>query len=110
LADIDLAYPQVGRVQGERVVYQDRDLKPGNCYSYRVAAYGRRGGLGAWSEVLSHAWDVLPQAPGGLNAEAGDREVQLSWPQVATLRNGAPLRDLAGYVVSAGAPRRIGGA
>ncbi|MGQ9687660.1 MAG: fibronectin type III domain-containing protein [Desulfobaccales bacterium] len=99
LADIDLAYPKVGRVAGEGVVYEDRTLEPGKCYSYRVAAYGRRGAVGPWSPVLSHAWDILPQAPGGLRIEAGDREVQLSWAPVTALRNGAPLREPAGYLV-----------
>ncbi len=99
LADIDLAYPRVGRIEGERVVYEDRHLEPGKCYSYRVAAYGRRGDPGPWSPVLSHAWGPLPQAPAGLTAEAGDREVRLSWPPVTALRDGSPLRDLAGYMV-----------
>ncbi len=105
VADIDLDYPQVGRVQGDRVVFQDKNLEPGKCYSYRVATSGRRGGLGSWSQVLSHAWGILPRAPGGLTAEAGDREVQLSWPRVATLRNGAPLGDLAGYTVLRQSPK-----
>jgi hypothetical protein len=105
LADIDLDYPQVGRVQGETVVYQDKNLEPGKCYSYRVATSGRRGGLGSWSQVLSHAWGILPRAPGGLTAEAGDREVQLSWPRVATLRDGAPVQDLAGYVAVRRSPK-----
>ncbi len=99
LAEIDLAYPKVGEVQGDRVVFQDRDLIPGKCYSYRVAAYGPGGLPGAWSPVLSQAWGVLPRAPGILNAKAGDREVQLSWPEVITLQDGTPIRDLAGYVV-----------
>ncbi len=99
LAEIDLAYPQVGQVQGDSVAYRDTNLTPGKCYSYRVAAYGPGGDLGAWSRVLSHAWGILPRAPGAPTAEAGDREVQLAWPEVNTLQNGAPLRDLAGYVV-----------
>jgi len=99
LAEIDLSYPQVGRVQGERVVYRDTDLTPGKCYSYRVAAYGPGGDPGAWSPVLSHAWGLLPRAPGAPSVEPGDREVQLAWPEVTTLQNGVPLRDLAGYTV-----------
>jgi fibronectin type 3 domain-containing protein len=99
LADIDLEYPTVGKIQGERVVYQDRNLVPGKCYSYRVAAYGPGGRLGSWSEVLSHAWGILPQAPANLTATAEDREVQLTWPEVKTLQDGTPVRDLAGYAV-----------
>jgi hypothetical protein len=100
LADIDLEYPTVGKIQGERVVYQDRNLAPGKCYSYRVAAYGPGGGLGSWSDTLSHPWGVLPGAPASLTAKPGDREVQLSWPVVKSLQDGTPVRDLAGYVVS----------
>ena len=99
LADIDLEYPKVGKIQGDRVVYQDRDLMPGKCYSYRVAAYGHGGGLGSWSQVLSYAWGILPRAPGSLTAEAQDREVQLSWPEVRSLQDGTSVRDLAGYAV-----------
>ncbi len=99
LAEIDLAYPKVGEVQGDRVVFKDRNLAPGKTYSYRVAAYGPGGLPGVWSPVLSQAWGVLPRAPGILTAEAGDREVQLSWPEVITLQDGSPIRDLAGYVV-----------
>jgi hypothetical protein len=99
LADIDLEYPKVGKIQGDRVVYQDRNLVPGECYSYRLAAYGPGGDLGSWSQVLSHAWGILPRAPASLTAEAKDREVQLSWPEVKSLRDGTPIRDLAGYVV-----------
>jgi hypothetical protein len=99
LADIDLAYPKVGQVQGEEVAYRDGNLKSGQCYSYRVAAYGPGGGLGSWSKVLSHAWDILPQTPGAPTAEAGDREVQLAWGEVSTQRDGRPMLDFAGYLV-----------
>jgi hypothetical protein len=99
LADIDLEYPTVGKIQGERVVYQDRNLVPGKCYSYRVAAYGPGGGPGAWSQTLSHAWGILPLAPASLTAEAGDREVKLTWAEVKTLQDGTLIRDLAGYAV-----------
>jgi hypothetical protein len=99
LADIDLEYPKVGKIQGDRVVYQDRNLAPGKCYSYRVAAYGPGGGLGSMSEVLSHAWGILPRAPASLKAEAKDREVQLSWAEVKFLQDGTPARDMAGYAV-----------
>lgn len=99
VADIDLAYPKLAEVQGETVTLRDEDLRPGRCYSYRVAAYGPRGRPGAFSEVVSHAWGVLPRTPGLLTAQAGDREVQLSWSEVTTLEDGSPLKDLAGYLV-----------
>ncbi len=98
-ADIDLAYPQKGEVQGEAMLFRDRELVPGHRYYYRVAAYDPDGYPGGWSETLSHAWDWLPRAPRALEALAGDKMVTLSWPAVTQLQNGLPCRDLAGYLV-----------
>jgi len=97
LADIDLAYPREGEVQGEALVYQDRALVPERRYWYRVAAYDQDGYLGAWSRVLTRAWGVLPRAPRDLKAEAGDKVVRLSWLPVTQLQDGSPIKDLAGY-------------
>jgi hypothetical protein len=97
LADIDLAYPREGEVQGEALIYQDRLLVPERRYWYRVAAYDQDGYKGAWSRVLTHAWGVLPRAPRDLKAEAGDKVVRLSWQPVTQLQDGSPIKDLAGY-------------
>jgi hypothetical protein len=98
-ADIDLAYPQRGEVRGESLLLKDLDLLPDHRYYYRVAAYGPDGHLGGWSRTLSHAWGWLPRAPGRLKAVPGDKIVSLEWSPVTRLQNGAPLRDLAGYLV-----------
>lgn len=98
-ADMDLAYPQRGQVQGEAMVFADRELVPDHRYYYRVAAYDQGGYPGGWSRTLSHAWGVLPRAPLDFQAVPGDKMVQLSWSPVATLRDGAPIRDLAGYLI-----------
>lgn len=97
LADIDLAYPQVGKVRGEAVVYQDWNLSPDRRYYYRVAAYDQEKYPGAWSRTLSHTWGRLPRRPRDLKALAGDRIVLLSWPPVTQLADGSPIRELAGY-------------
>jgi hypothetical protein len=105
LADIDLAYPKVGEVQGEAVLYRDRNLASERRYYYRVAGYDQRMYEGAWSQTLSHAWGTPPRMPQGLQAAAGDRIVRLSWPPVTQLQDGRPVIDLAGYRVY----RRTGG-
>lgn len=97
LADIDLAYPQVGELRGEAMLYQDRNLAPERRYFYRVAAYDQKKYPGAWSRTLGFSWGRLPRAPQGLKVVPGDRIVRLSWPPVMQLDNGRPLRDLAGY-------------
>ena len=78
-ADIDLAYPQRGEVQGEAMLFRDRELAPDHRYYYRVAAYDQDGYLGGWSKTLSHAWGWLPRTPGELKAVPGDKIVSLSW-------------------------------
>ena len=78
-ADIDLAYPQRGEVQGEAMLFRDRELAPDHRYYYRVAAYDQDGYLGGWSKTLSHAWGWLPRTPGELKAVPGDKIVALSW-------------------------------
>jgi hypothetical protein len=99
LADIDLAYPREGLVKGEAVVYQDQGLVPGRRYWYRVAAYDQERYLGRWSPELTRAWDFLPRPPRDLKAQAGDKVVALAWSPVTQLQDGAPVRDLAGYLV-----------
>lgn len=99
LANIDLAFPQVGEVQGEQVRYRDDNLEPGNRYFYQVVGYDRGDHLGLPSPVVSQVWDVLPQPPARLEAQAGDRQVMLTWPSVTLLTNGKPLSGGANYNV-----------
>ncbi len=98
-ADIDLAYPQRGQVQGEALLFRDRELTPGQRYYYRVAAYDQDGYPGAWSKTLSQAWGWLPRTPAGFKAVPGDKLVALSWTPVTALDDGSPARDLAGYLI-----------
>lgn len=99
VADIELDYPQAGVIKDGEVYYHDNNLTPGRRYYYRVAGYDPSRYPGAWSRVLSHAWDVLPRAPRDFRAEAGDREVAMAWSPVTHLKDGTPIRDLAGYNV-----------
>jgi len=99
LADIDLAYPREGQIKGEAVAYQDQSLVHGRRYWYRVAAYDQERYQGGWSPVLSRAWDYLPRPPRDLKARAGDKVVNLAWSPVTHRQDGAPVRDLAGYLV-----------
>ena len=98
-ADIDLAYPQRGEVQGEALLFRDRELVADHRYYYRVAAYDQGGYPGGWSKTLSHAWGWLPRTPGDFKAVPGDKIVALSWSPVTKLQDGFPARDLAGYLI-----------
>ncbi|MBW2134463.1 MAG: fibronectin type III domain-containing protein [Deltaproteobacteria bacterium] len=104
LAKIDLAYPQVGEVRGEAVAYQDTDLAPGNRYYYQVVGYDRGGHLGDASAIVKHNWEVLPQAPQGLQVRAGDRVVNLDWNPVTHLVDGQLIPGMVNYRVYRQAP------
>ncbi len=106
IADIELDYPRAGVVKDGAVSYHDKNLVPGRRYYYRVAAYDPSRYPGEWSRILSHAWGVLPRAPDNFKAEAGDRVAALAWDPVRYLKDGSPVRDLAGYYIY----RRTGGA
>ena len=54
---------------------------------------------GLASPVVSHVWDILPQPPAKLEAQAGDRQVMLTWPPVTLLANGQPLPGAVTYNV-----------
>ncbi|HAY21449.1 MAG TPA: hypothetical protein DCY27_04645 [Desulfobacterales bacterium] len=104
LADIDLAFPQAGEVQGEQVRYRDETLEPGYRYFYQIVGYDPNGKLGLESPTVSREWDILPQTPGGLKAQAGDRQVLLTWTPVNLLANGRPLSGPVSYNVYRQAP------
>jgi hypothetical protein len=99
LAKIDLAYPRVGKVQGEQVSYRDENLEPGYRYYYQIMGYDRGDHLGLATPCLSHVWEVLPQPPATLTAEAGDRQVNLAWAPVTLLANGQPAPGAITYNV-----------
>jgi uncharacterized protein len=90
LAKIDLAYPRVGKVQGEQVSYRDNNLEPGYRYYYQIMGYDRGDHVGLASPCLAHVWDILPPAPARLTAAAGDRQVNLAWAPVTVMANGQP--------------------
>ncbi len=52
LAKIDLAYLQVGEVQGEQVRYRDENLEPGYRYFYQIVGFDRGEHLGLASPVF----------------------------------------------------------
>jgi hypothetical protein len=99
LANIDLAFPQVGEVQGEQVRYRDENLQPGYRYFYQIVGFDRGDHLGQASPVISHVWDILPQPPAKLEAQAGDRQVMLTWPPVTLLDNKQPMPGSVTYNV-----------
>ncbi len=93
-------YPRVGKVQGEQVSYRDENLEPGYRYYYQIVGYDRGDHLGLASPMsLACLGYPAPAAGNNLTAEAGDRQVNLTWAPVTLLANGQPLPGVIAYQV-----------
>ena len=67
-------------------------LNPGTRYWFRIAAKNE-GGVGEYSEIISHVTvGNPPAAPTGLAVRGSGTTVTLSW-RAATVREGSPVRD-----------------
>jgi hypothetical protein len=92
VGNVRLAEPPSSLVQGGSVVFADtRGLTLGRRYTYVVVTSDAQGRTSAPSKRLSLSYVAVPQAPGGLLAEPGERQVRLSWQAPARLTDGGPV-------------------
>lgn len=82
VAAIDLDYPAPAQRIGKRFLWRDTEVKQGYGYRYAIVprTLGRDSGEPAYIHQVLHE---APPAPTGLQAEAGDRQVQLTWQEPA---------------------------
>jgi hypothetical protein len=73
--------------------YEDKNVKGGTFYFYRVRAVGPRGDLGDPSQItmVTARSKEKPSKPSGLKADAGKTRVRLIW--------NAPKEPVAGYFI-----------
>lgn len=82
--------PQVGR--DGRVVFTDRrPLVEGRRYTYVIVTTDGEGRTSPPSPRLSLLYLATPQPPVGLTAQAGERQVRLTWRPPARLSDGSPV-------------------
>ncbi len=93
VAEVDVDYPREGRVEGGRVLWEDRRLKPENEYTYYVIAYNSERVPSAESSAVRKLWDVPPAAPEDLQAEVLDRALRLQWKFSGRLLDGTPMSE-----------------
>jgi hypothetical protein len=86
--------------QGGRISYTDRrDLAYGRRYTYVLVAGDSLGRIGPPSPRVSVTYVAAAEAPGGLVAEAGEREVRLRWRASARLLDGGAAPETLIYEV-----------
>ncbi len=79
LANIDFQSPSNAEIKNDEVIFQDKNVTPGNVYSYAVVAYnlrGRESGIGAAVEVY---YETPPPAPTDLVARPEAGHIRLEW-------------------------------
>jgi hypothetical protein len=82
------ASPLVGA--GGRIDFADRrDLTVGRRYTYVVVTSDAQGRTSPPSKRMSVTFLAAPEPPAGLQAEAGERQVRLSWQPTARLTDGS---------------------
>ncbi|HOG16112.1 MAG TPA: hypothetical protein PLB96_02105 [Syntrophales bacterium] len=84
-------YSQIARLPG-KTEYQDKELKDGALYRYRIQAEDRDGLISDFSEPVTVSTKPRPKSPEGLSGEFKDGKAELRW-------KAGPEADLARYNV-----------
>ena len=90
VAALELRRPEPAVRLGKRLYWRDEAIAPGTGHAYLVVPVTVGGHEGAGAGQF-RAWQAPPPAPAALQAEAGDRQVRLSWTPPATLPQGQLL-------------------
>lgn len=90
VAAIEMVHPDPAVRIGKRLFWRDTAVAPGTGHAYLVVPFtvGDHQGTGAGTH---RNWQTPPPAPGGLRAEAGDRQVSLNWTPPSALPEGQLL-------------------
>ena len=78
-ANVDFQNPANAVISKGEVTYTDKDVSPGNVYSYWVSSYNLRGREGRLSQVVAVPYSEPPPDPEHLSASAGARGIALEW-------------------------------
>jgi fibronectin type 3 domain-containing protein len=72
--------------QGKKMSITFEDLEPRKVYAYQVVTVNRRGYPSSPSNPVTVYWDLLPQPPGVVKGERGDKRVDLSWESIEGIK------------------------
>jgi len=96
-AEIDMANPSPAEVRNGTVFWNDRNLKYGQAYSYRIRAMSVRGGVSPMSDEVRIAPLLSLAIPKDLRAQGNDSSVNLSWAPITTRMDGSRYEGFVGY-------------
>lgn len=100
LATIRLAAPEPAVLQGNRIVFTDRQgLVLGRRYAYVVVTADSLGRVGPPSRQVSVAFLAAPETPAALTARPGEREARLGWRPPERLSDGSAVPGPLAYEV-----------
>ncbi len=102
IAEIRMSGPAPAEVKNGAVFWNDKDLKYGQAYVYRVRALSNKGGISPFSaeaRVVPLLSLAQPKKPAAL---AGDGLVSLTWNAVTTKVDGSRHDGFIGYNVYRG--------
>ncbi len=96
-ANVDFQRPVDAQVTKEEVIYTDKDVSPGNVYTYSVVTYNLQGTEGKAGPDVSVSLENAPAAPVDLRVEKRPSGVvEVLW------RPATPEPDIRGYRVYRG--------
>lgn len=90
VAAIELRRPEPAVRLGKRFYWRDAAVAAGTGHAYLIVPVTVSGQEGAGAGAF-RTWQTPPPAPAGLQAEAGSRQVKLSWTPPSSLPDGQLL-------------------
>jgi fibronectin type 3 domain-containing protein len=87
------------RVAGKKMSLMFEDLQARKVYVFSVVSMNRSGYPSAPSNPVQVYWDYSPQQPSVVNAERGDKRVDLSWEPVVGATGYNVYRRLEGDIL-----------
>jgi predicted small lipoprotein YifL len=91
VAVIELNYPKEGRIEGDRVLWEDFSLQAATEYSYFVVGYNADRAPGPESNRITLFWDIPPAAPTDLRIKSENMALALSWKFSRRLEDGREM-------------------
>ncbi|MGA2954276.1 MAG: hypothetical protein ABSF48_00960 [Thermodesulfobacteriota bacterium] len=79
VAEIDVDYPRGARVEGGRVLWEDRSVQPRHEYTYFVLSYNFYKSSSPESNRVKVFWDEAAPAPGEVDIKSENRALEITW-------------------------------